>query len=134
MRALFTIAALMLPLTTAAAPTALENNRVQEAQDLANAKKGLVPGKPVDCITLFRPKYNTEMIGDAILYRFNNRLAYINETAGGCSPSTQPDVLVVVNTSAQLCRGTLVRTVNPVTGITTGGCTLGSFTPYSRGK
>ena len=130
MRTLLTLAALMLPLATvAAAPPALDSD--QQEQKLARAIKDRVPGKPVDCVPLLRPRYNTEIIGDKILYRRNNRLVYINETSGGCNISPGLDVLVFNNVSSQLCRGTIVRTFNPLAGQTTGGCTLGSFTPYS---
>lgn len=133
MRGVLTLAALMLPLTTAAAaPAALESD--QQAQKLANAIKDRVPGKPVDCVPLLRPRYNTEIVGDKILYRRNNRLVYVNQTSGGCNISPGLDILVFNNVSSQLCRGTIVRTFNPLAGQTTGGCTLGSFTPYTAAK
>ncbi len=133
MRGVLAVAAFMLPLATAvAAPPGIESDR--QAQQLANAIKGRVPGKPVDCVPLLRPRYNTEIVGDKILYRRNNRLVYVNQTSGGCNISPGLDILVFNNVSSQLCRGTIVRTFNPLAGQTTGGCTLGSFTPYSAAK
>lgn len=133
MRVVVILAALMLPLATAtAAPAERESNR--EDQRLSKAIKGRIPGSPIDCVPLLRPRYNTEMVGDKILYRRNNRLVYVNQTSGGCNISPGLDVLVVNNVSSQLCRGTIIRTFNPLAGQTTGGCTLGSFTPYTAAK
>ncbi len=133
MRAIVTLAALLLPLSMATASPPDRDHDVDD-QRLAKAINGRVPGKPIDCVTLLRPRYNTEIIGDKILYRRNNRLVYINQTSGGCSVSPDLDILVFNNVSSQLCRGTIVRTFNPLAGQTTGGCTLGSFTPYTAAK
>lgn len=133
MRGVLTLAALLLPLAAVgAAPSAPESD--EQAQKLAKAINNRVPGKPIDCVPLLRPRYNTEIIGDKILYRRNNRLIYVNQTSGGCNISPGLDILVFNNVSSQLCRGTIVRTFNPLAGQTTGGCTLGSFTPYTAAK
>lgn len=131
MRGVLILAALMLPVAASTAASSRSENK-EEAQKLANAIKDRVPGKPIDCVPLLRPRYNTEIIGDKILYRRNNRLVYINQTSGGCNVAPDLDILVFDNVSSQLCRGTIVRTFNPLAGQTTGGCTLGSFTPYSK--
>lgn len=130
------IASLALIACGGAAP-ASESNSVDPKSDegrMARALKGLVPGKPVNCISQFRPSYSTQIVGDTILYRVNNRLVYRNETSGGCNATPGSDALIVRNFGSQLCRGNIVRTFHPLSGFETGGCSLGTFTPYTKAK
>lgn len=105
-----------------------------DAARMERALKGLVPGKPINCISQFRPSYSTEIIGDTILYKVNRRLIYRNETSGGCNATPGNDALIVRNFGSQLCRGNIIRTFHPISGFETGGCSLGTFTPYTKAK
>ncbi len=116
----------------APSPTATDTTR-NEAR-MERALKGLKPGKPVDCIAQLRPRYTTEAIGDAILYKINNKLIYRNDTTGGCAPQNRYDAIIVRNFGARLCRGNIVSTFDTQAGVEIGGCSLGTFTPYTKAK
>lgn len=115
--------------------SALTSNPADPASNEARmerALKGLTPGKPVNCITQTRPSYTTEAIGDVILYKVNKKLIYRNDTTGGCTAQNRYDALVARNFGTRLCRGNIVNTVDPQSGVQAGGCSLGTFTPYTK--
>lgn len=130
------IASLALIACGGAAPATQTDTTGQTTDEarIARALTGLTPGKAVDCISQIRPGYSTESIGDVILYKVNRRLIYRNNTSGGCSASPGLNTLIVRNYGMQLCRGTIVATVDPQNGVGTGGCSLGSFVPYTKPK
>lgn len=132
----FVIASLALIACGGAAPAPLPSapNAASDEARMERALKGLTPGKPVNCIAQIRPNYTTEAIGDVILYKINNKLIYRNDTTGGCSAQNRYDALSVRNFGTRLCRGNIVRTVDTQVGIETGGCSLGTFTPYTKAK
>lgn len=132
----FVIASLALIACGGAAPAPGSNSADSKSDEarIAKALAGFTPGKPVDCIQQFRPTYSTEAIGDSILYRFNNRLIYLNKTSGRCDNGRRSDALVVRNFGPQLCRGQIIETVDPFVGFANGGCALGDFTPYTKAK
>ncbi len=132
----FVIASLALIACGGAAPAPGSNSAGSKNDEtrIAKALAGFTPGKPVNCIPQFRPTYSTEAIGDSILYRFNNRLIYLNKTSGRCDNVRRSDALVIRNVGPQLCRGQIIQTVDLFVGIETGSCALGDFTPYTKAK
>lgn len=132
----FVIASLALIACGGAAPAPGSNSAESKSDEtrIAKALAGFTPGKPVDCISQYRPEYSTETIGDSILYRFNDRLIYRNKTSGRCDNGRTSDTLVVRNFGPRLCRGQIIQTVDLFVGFQTGGCALGDFTPYTKAK
>ena len=65
-----------------------------------------------------------------VLYRVSRKLVYKNDLIGSCSGLASGDTLIVRSYSAQMCRGDFATTANLQTGIQTGACALGDFTPY----
>lgn len=100
------------------------------AAKLAKALDGLTPGDPQLCIPQTLTRYNTEVIGDTILYKVNRRLIYRNATTGGCERAAYGDTLVSQNSGSQLCKGQIIATVNFTTRYNSGSCALGQFVPY----
>ncbi len=132
----FVIASLALIACGGAAPAPGSNSAESKNDEtrIAKALAGFTAGKPVNCIQQFRPTYSTEAIGESILYRFNNRLIYLNKTSGRCDNGRRADTMVIRNFGPQLCRGQIIQTVDLFVGVETGACALGDFTPYTKAK
>jgi len=97
---------------------------------LAEAIKGRLAGKPVDCISL-RSISSTEIIDRAaILYRSGSRL-YVNRPEAG-SPLHRGDILVTKTSGSQLCSIDTVRLLDSSTRFERGFVSLGKFIPYTR--
>jgi hypothetical protein len=123
------IASLALIACGAAAPAP---EPIKDQAQLARALQGFTPGKPVTCIPQARAVYSTEVIGDVILFKANRRLIYRNDTVGTCGSSFRGNVLVSQNYESQLCKGLIMQSVDPLARFETGGCALGTFTPYTK--
>lgn len=120
---------LLLPLglLTSAASTPDKNAAKVEA-----ALKGLTPGPAKQCLSVWERR-NSERHGDIILFRINRRLIYRSQLTVGCSSPVNDDDYVVTQTpTTQLCAGDIIRLVDHVTNIDTGGCAYGPFVPYRR--
>lgn len=129
--------ALLLPLAIAACaatPQEVQRAAEQEAtsqRKLDRALAGLTPGATTDCLPLTTHSEQTTGYGSTLLFRVSRGLVYRNE-APGCESVERQDILVTVSPSGRLCRGDIARTVQPLSRIPTGSCTLGSFTEYRR--
>ncbi|MEO6217172.1 MAG: hypothetical protein ABIO86_14170 [Sphingomonas sp.] len=124
-------------LTVALAGSAVAADRAPRQTDeekLAAALKGLVPDKPMECLTDRTQASQLEAYGPTILYRVSKNLVYRNDTGGGCEHIASGDILVTQSISGRLCRGDIGRTVSPSPHFQTGSCSLGSFVPYRRPK
>lgn len=128
------LASLALIACGGASPPPETPNRQSQLNEakLTRALHGLTPGEPVSCIAQFRGRYSTEVIGDVILYKVNRRLVYRNDTRGGCDSRNAGNALVSQNFESRICRGLIVRSVDLYTGIESGSCSLGTFTPYTK--
>jgi hypothetical protein len=93
---------------------------------------GMTPGAPVDCIDTRRRDSTLEAFGDRLVYRFGRDRLFVNQTTGGCWTVARGDTLVTRQYTGRLCRGDVARTVDLPSGMETGGCALGAFTPYTR--
>ncbi|MCP1469370.1 hypothetical protein J3E64_001045 [Sphingobium sp. OAS761] len=102
----------------------------KQAAKLAQALDGKVAGTPVSCIDR-RTQSNLTAISDTVLlYRVSRKLLYRNDLIGSCSGLARGDIVVTQSFGTQLCRGDMTRTVDRTSGMMTGACALGDFTPY----
>ena len=72
----------------------------------------------------------TAISESVLLYRVSGRLIYRNDLIGGCTGLGRGDTLIIKPTGSQYCRGDIARSADLAIGSITGGCALGSFTPY----
>lgn len=124
----------LAPLMLAACAGGDEPQRLTEKQAarLEAALDGKVAGEPVSCVSRYPSSSLTAISESVLLYRVSGRLAYRNDLIGSCTGLGRGDTLVIrpTGSGSQYCRGDIVRSADLVTGSITGGCALGSFTPY----
>ena len=124
---------LMLALATLAAGCAPQEPVEMSDADqsrLAEALAGREPGPSQSCVSN-RDVRNSRVVGDAVIYEGPGTMVYLNRTSGGCNTQAGRS-LVSSNPTGNLCRGDIVRSVDPVSGTDWGSCTLGDFVPYRR--
>ncbi len=121
--------ALLLPLL-AAAPAAAE--RASPEAQLARATEGRVAGEPVECNDA--PRFTSSRIIDrtAIVYEDTGGTLYVNRPRGGARTLDDWDILLTRQFGTRLCRGDIVRLVDPTSMMQTGAVFLGDFVPYRR--
>ncbi|GLV28984.1 hypothetical protein TomTYG75_15050 [Sphingobium sp. TomTYG75] len=122
----------LVPLMLAACAGGSEPPRLTEKQAarLEAALEGKVAGEPVNCVSRYPGSSLTAVSESVLLYRVSGRLIYRNDLIGSCTGLGRGDTLIIKPTGSQYCRGDLARSADLVTGSITGGCALGSFTPY----
>ena len=126
--------ALLALAIAACATTALaaKTPRPTDEQRLEKSLSGLVPGKPVDCISQ-TPNLDSQTYDGAILYR-RGSTRYLNRFGGSCSIRSSFDILIVRTYGSQLCRGDIARIVDSGAAIERGSCVFDTFTPYAKAK
>lgn len=102
----------------------------KQADRLEAALEGKVAGEPVNCVTRYPGASLTAISESVLLYRVSGRLIYRNDLIGGCTGLGRGDTLIIKPTGSQYCRGDIARSADLAIGSITGGCALGSFTPY----
>lgn len=134
MRILLTAVALtLLGATVTSANPAREKREAREAAALEKALAGKVAGKPVNCISL-RDVDGGRTIGEnAIIYRVSQRRLYVNKPRGGCTGLRDGRSLLTQTPTDRLCSGDIARVVDLTLGYEGPACTLGEFTPYTKG-
>ena len=122
----------LMPLMLAACAGGSEPPRLTEKQAarLEAALEGKVAGEPVNCVSRYPGSSLTAVSESVLLYRVSGRLIYRNDLIGSCTGLGRGDTLIIKPTGSQYCRGDIARSADLVTGSITGGCALGSFTPY----
>ncbi len=120
-------AAVSVALIAASATPAAAARLTADAQ-FAQLTKGLVPGKPVDCINLF-PNAESRTIKGMIAYR-DGRSWYVNRFSGGCPQLDENALYIHRGFNNQACRGDIVDVKDSGSNIPRGSCILDSFTPY----
>ena len=122
----------LVPLMLAACAGGSEPPRLTEKQAarLEAALEGKVAGEPVSCVSRYPGASLTAVSESVLLYRVSGRLFYRNDLIGSCTGLGRGDTLIIKPTGSQYCRGDIARSADLVTGSVTGGCALGSFTPY----
>jgi hypothetical protein len=125
------IATAMLALSGAAAHAEEKLDRTQENEArLAKMLEGRTPGEPVKCIPAFQADRLQVFEGVAMVYGTGNTL-YVARPAQ--PESLRWDDIVVVNRyGGQLCHDDVVRTVDRMSGFTTGVVFLSKFVPYTK--
>lgn len=102
----------------------------RQTADLDKALADKVAGEKVSCINR-EPQTNLTVISNnVLLYRVSKKLVYRNDLIGSCNGLTYGDTMIVRSFGSQLCRGDFTTTANLQTGMTSGACALGDFTPY----
>lgn len=99
-----------------------------DSADLAKETVGKVAEKPRSCIALDDAR-GAKLFNDAIVYRVNRRLSYVN-AAKGCNAFDIDPIFVNEVSNGQLCRGDIIRLISRSGGIPGPTCVLGEFTPY----
>ncbi|MDR7155284.1 hypothetical protein J2W40_002106 [Sphingobium xenophagum] len=128
MRAWIGITPLLLTACTGSyTPTPLTE---KQAAKLEKALEGKVAGEKIACINRERHTNLTVISNNVLLYRVNKRLIYKTELIGSCNGLTYGDTMIVRSFGSQLCRGDMTMTANLLTGMASGACALGDFTPY----
>ncbi|WHO39172.1 hypothetical protein PMI04_000795 [Sphingobium sp. AP49] len=122
----------LAPLALAACAGNYQPQPLTEKQtaEMDKALAGLVPGEKVNCINR-EPQTNFTVIsGNTLLYRVNRKLVYKNDLIGSCAGLARGDTMIVRTWGSQYCRGDITTSADLMTGINTGSCALGDFTPY----
>jgi hypothetical protein len=110
-------------------PSRAARAEAQLAKDIAR----LQPQAEVDCIDTRWNRSSLQAVGSKLIYRVGRDRIYVTDTGGGCERVAQGDALVTRQFSTRLCRGDIATTVNLPARIQTGSCSMGSFTPYTKG-
>ncbi len=115
-----------------AAANARHQDRGEEAR-LAAALAGRTAGAPQDCLSEWDLGTQTPYGSDVILFRDRlDQVIYVNRPPVACPGLAYGMAIKVQTPMSRLCRGDLVTVFDPVSGMATGGCSLGAFTPYRR--
>jgi len=119
-----------LALASCASDQYAERQRAHDVSKLARLLGDRVPGETQDCLDS-RLTNGSEPVGGQTLLYFQGSTIYKNDLIGQCGGLRADDIPVITSTSGRLCRGDMIRTVSRGSpNMTTGGCALGSFTPY----
>lgn len=102
----------------------------KQASELEKALAGKVAGEKVSCVNR-QPQTNlTAISGNVLLYRVSGRLVYRNDLIGSCTGLARGDTLIIKTWGSQYCRGDMATSADLTSGMVTGSCALGDFTPY----
>lgn len=115
-------------LTPAVKP--LEAPPVPLPSALEKSVKGLVADGRLDCIR-FSDAVDPKSADATILWRTGMKLAYRNDTNGGCFGLKRDDRIVIESIKGRVCKGDIVRTVERTSGTPSGSCSLGEFVRYA---
>ncbi|MBH1991831.1 MAG: hypothetical protein I8H86_02990 [Sphingomonadaceae bacterium] len=102
----------------------------KQTAKLDKALEGKVAGEKISCINRSQQTNLTVISGNVLLYRVSKRLIYKNDLIGSCNGLNYGDTMIVRSFGSQMCRGDITTSANLMSGITTGSCALGDFTPY----
>lgn len=122
------IAALLAAGTPA---VARESMQARGEAELAQQLKGLVPGKPQDCISLSRVDGSTVVDGTAIIYRGLGGVTYVNRPHGA-EMLREDDIPVQYVWGSELCRMDQLKLLDRSTRMERGFANLGEFVPYTK--
>lgn len=125
------IAAAVFAMAAATAPAADKPTRQEKNEArMAELLKGRVAGEPVSCIPDFQAS-RVEMIeGQGMVYG-SGKTIYVAKPDHMHSMQWD-DIMVVTRTGGLLCNTDIVRTMDRMTGFTTGVVFMGKFVPYRK--
>ena len=122
----------LLALAGACAPAApLELSGAEQAE-LNQALTGYAAVGTQDCVNQRDIRGNRSVGEGVILFEGNANRLYVNRPAGGCPDLRGTRTLATRTSSTQLCRGDIAQVVDLPSGMSYGGCGLGSFNVYER--
>jgi hypothetical protein len=125
------IAAAVLLIAGATAPAADKPSRAEKNEArLAELLKDRTAGKPVSCIPAFEADKLEVIEGVAMVYGRGKTL-YVARPSNPQSMRWD-DVVVINRTGGQLCHTDIIRTVDRMSGFTTGVLFLDKFVPYKK--
>ena len=124
------IAAVLL----ASATTALAADKPSRAEKnearLAKLLEGRTAGEPVTCIPSFQADKLEVIEGIAMVYGWGDTLYVAKPTK--TQMLRRDDVIVINRFGNQLCHTDIIRTVDRMSGFTTGALFLEKFVPYKK--
>ncbi|WP_313804002.1 hypothetical protein [Sphingobium sp.] len=122
----------LAPLLLAGCSGSYEPPRLTEKQtsELERALAGKVAGEKTSCVNRESQASLTAISSSVLLYRVSGRLVYRNDLIGSCSGLSRGDTLIIKTWGSQYCRGDMATSADLTTGMVTGNCALGDFTPY----
>lgn len=131
---IFLIAAVLAAMAPAASASASASSAPVPADgeaQLARLTAGRVAGSPVPCARI-KPMSDQRIAdGTAVVYRAGP-LLYVNRFGGAC-PQLRSQLVVARRIGqVRLCRGKIMRVLEPVSGKQIATCTFGDFTPFAR--
>ncbi|WP_327752547.1 hypothetical protein VVT58_13590 [Sphingobium sp. SJ10-10] len=120
------------PLLLAGCSGSYEPPKLTEKQtsELERALAGKVAGEKTSCVNRVSQANLTAISNSVLLYRVSGRLVYRNDLIGSCSGLSRGDTLIIKTWGSQYCRGDMATSADLTTGMVTGNCALGDFTPY----
>ncbi|WP_176592481.1 hypothetical protein [Sphingobium sp. EM0848] len=123
---------ILAPLLLAGCSGSYEPPRLTEKQtgELEKALAGKVAGEKTSCVNRESQANLTAISSSVLLYRVSGRLVYRNDLIGSCPGLTRGDTLIIKSWGSQYCRGDIATSADLPTGMVTGSCALGDFTPY----
>jgi len=128
-----TLSLCVAALALAAGAPAYARQSLQERGEAGLAKQlnGLVPGKPVDCVSLDRIDGQTIIDGTAIVYRGLGGTIWLNRPRGA-EMLREDDVPVQFVYGSQLCKLDRIKLLDRMTRMQRGFVGLGEFVPYTK--
>ncbi|HMA12468.1 MAG TPA: hypothetical protein VKO83_11310 [Steroidobacteraceae bacterium] len=125
------IAAAVLVFAGAAAQAADKSEKLAKNEaKLAEMLKGRTAGEPVSCIPEFHSSRVQVIEGVALVYGVGKTL-YVAKPDHPESMQWD-DIMVVKRFGGQLCNTDIIRTVDRMSGFTTGVVFMGKFVPYRK--
>lgn len=121
----------MLILAAAAHGEARPSARERGEAELAKQIAGLVPGKPVRCVSLSGIDGSTIIDNTAIVYRGLGGTLWVNRPRGA-EMLREDDVLVQFVYGSQLCNLDQIKLLDRDTRMERGFVGLGEFVPYTK--
>jgi len=122
------LAALILAVAPAPArPSQQERGQAELDKQLA----GLVPGKPVDCLSLSRIDGSNIVDRTAIVYRGLGGTLWVNRPRGA-EMLREDDVPVQFVYGSQLCKLDQIKLLDRVSRMERGFVGVGEFVPYTK--
>lgn len=105
-------------------------------QRLAEATRGLVPGKPQSCIASMGLQGPTQIDPSTLIYRASANQVYVNRLGVPCPGLDQSDTVLVTRqlNPSQLCASDTFTLVDRTSRFPRGTCSYGRFTPYRKAK
>ncbi len=123
------VAVVLSSCTTTGAPIRHAIQDREEAR-LAEMLRGRLPGQPRSCISAFDANRLQILDHTAIVYEAGDTV-WVSRPADPHSLDTS-DIVVIKRTGGQLCKQDIIRTVDRMSGFTTGVVFLGDFVPYRK--